>query len=164
MLCTTSLHFVEQVLQPSVELRLPCLVPFLFVCGPCFFDLFVSCLARLLACVCLCVGFVCVQEPTLHQMVCCLLAYWLFLFWILNFIVLFCLYLFLCFVLFVCWLVCLFVCLRVTALLLLLFLSVRALLFGFGCLFVCLQGDEPNVWLRCLIARSSDTIKGVGSF
>ena len=24
--------------------------------------------------------------------------------------------------------------------------------------------DEPNVGLRCLTARSSDTIKGVGSF
>jgi hypothetical protein len=24
--------------------------------------------------------------------------------------------------------------------------------------------DEPNVGLTCLVARSSDTIKGVGSF
>ena len=24
--------------------------------------------------------------------------------------------------------------------------------------------DEPNDWIRCLIARSFDTIKGVGAF
>ena len=109
----------------------------------CLICLFLVWLDGLLVSVCVLALFVCKNPLSTRRLVVCLLI-GCFVFWVLNFIVLFRLFVSLfCIVcllvgLFDCWFVCLFVCLRVAALLLLLFFGVCALLFGFGCLFVCL--------------------------